>query len=65
MVNPMTTEERTCFEAGIRQWERSLKRPDLREQDRVVGALLAYQRQAFAFTVIPEGTALLTAEDEE
>lgn len=46
-------QEAICAEAAMSQWERSLKRPDLSEKDRVRGAIEAYKRQAFAFTVAP------------
>ena len=52
----MTDEERMCFERGMIQWRNSLVRPDLGEEDRVKGALLAYQRQAFAFATMKEET---------
>ena len=44
--------EAICTEAAMSQWERSLKRPDLTEKDRVRGAIEAYKRQAFAFNVM-------------
>ena len=44
--------ERISTEAAISQWERSLKRPDLTEKDRVLGAVQAYKRQAFAFRLV-------------
>jgi hypothetical protein len=31
--------EKLCIDAAMHQWERSLKRPDLREKDRVRGAI--------------------------
>lgn len=46
-VNFKTEEEKICEERAMDQWERSLKRPDLSEKDRVRGAIEAYQRQAF------------------
>lgn len=48
MTEPMTADERLCFDRALAQWKASLKRPDMSEEDRVKGALLAYQRQAFA-----------------
>ncbi|WP_157970114.1 hypothetical protein [Pelagibacterium sediminicola] len=45
----MREDERVCFDRAMDQWLASTKRPDLSEQDRVKGALLAYQRQAFVF----------------
>lgn len=53
-VFPMTEAERISFERALEQWRRSLKRPDLTEKERVIGALLAYQRQAFAISSAPE-----------
>jgi hypothetical protein len=44
-------QEAICVEAAMSQWERSLKRPDMQEKDRVRGAVEAYKRQAFAFTL--------------
>ena len=46
------TVERVSTEAAMSQWERSLKRPDLSEKDRVLGAIEAYKRQAFAFAML-------------
>ncbi|AXV15076.1 hypothetical protein CYG48_04805 [Neorhizobium sp. SOG26] len=46
-------QEAICTEAAMSQWERSLKRPDLSEKDRVRGAIEVYKRQAFAFTIMP------------
>jgi hypothetical protein len=37
----MDADERLCFDAALDQWQQSLKRPDLKEQDRVKGAILA------------------------
>lgn len=52
------TIERVSTEAAMSQWERSLKRPDLSEKDRVRGAIEAYKRQAFAFAMLsPTRTA--------
>lgn len=52
------TIERVSTGAAMSQWERSLKRPDLSEKDRVRGAIEAYKRQAFAFAVLsPTRTA--------
>ena len=39
-------------QAAMSQWERSLKRPDLSDRDRVEGAIVAYERQAFACVVL-------------
>jgi len=49
--------EQVCKETAMSQWERSLKRPDLTEKDRVIGAVEAYKRQAFAFTMLPAAPA--------
>lgn len=43
--------EQVCKDAALSQWERSLKRPDLDEKSRVIGAIDAFKRQAFAFTM--------------
>lgn len=52
------TIERVSTEAAMSQWERSIKRPDLSEKDRVRGAIEAYKRQAFAFAMLsPTRTA--------
>jgi hypothetical protein len=40
--------ERLCDATAMRQWEASLKRPDLAEKDRVRGALEAFKRQSIA-----------------
>jgi len=48
-VNYKTEGEKICELRAMDQWERSLKRPDLSEKDRVKGAIEAYQRQAFVF----------------
>lgn len=44
--------ERICDETAMRQWEASLKRPDLAEKDRVRGAIEAFKRQAIALSVL-------------
>ena len=41
------TAEKLSTDAAMSQWQSSLKRPDLSEEDRVKGAILAYQRQFF------------------
>jgi hypothetical protein len=46
--------ENLCTEAAMAQWEKSLKRPDLQEKDRVRGAIEAYKRQAFALRMRPK-----------
>lgn len=43
--------ENICTAAALRQWEQSLKRPDLDEASRVRGAIEAYKRQAFALSL--------------
>lgn len=45
-------DERLCHERGMEQWRASLKRPDLREEDRVRGALQAFARQHLAIEVL-------------
>lgn len=45
--------ERVCTDRALAQWKQSLKRPDLDEEARVRGAIEAYKRQAFAFTISP------------
>jgi hypothetical protein len=47
----LETVERVSTDAAMSQWERSLKRPDLTEKDRVRGAIEAYKRQSFAFSM--------------
>lgn len=49
--------EQVCKETAMSQWERSLKRPDLSEKDRMIGAIEAYKRQAFAFAFLPAAPA--------
>lgn len=49
-INFKTLEEKTCELRAMDQWKASLKRPDLSEEDRVRGAIEAYQRQAFVFS---------------
>jgi hypothetical protein len=46
--------EKLCIDAAMHQWERSLKRPDLREKDRVRGAIDAFIRQAIALQMVEE-----------
>lgn len=41
-----------AFQRAMKAWERSAKRPDLSERDRVHGALLAYQSQLDACMMI-------------
>lgn len=59
-INPknlaQTDDERLCFERGMDQWRASLKRPDMTEEDRVKGALQAYERQAFALKMMEDLT---------
>ncbi|EHK77735.1 hypothetical protein SM0020_12445 [Sinorhizobium meliloti CCNWSX0020] len=52
-AEPLEHVEKVSTEAAMSQWERSLKRPDLCEKDRVRGAIEAYKRQAFAFAISP------------
>lgn len=56
--------EQVCKDAALSQWERSLKRPDLDEKDRVTGAIEAYKRQAFAFTMLSAEPAAKQGEAE-
>lgn len=58
----MTENERLAFDSALHQWRRSLKRPDLGEEDRVKGALLAYQRQIIACTMVDEKRAEIEEE---
>ncbi|RUV69679.1 MAG: hypothetical protein EOR26_05245 [Mesorhizobium sp.] len=44
--------EQICDATAMRQWEASLKRPDLAEKDRVRGALEAFKRQAIALQML-------------
>lgn len=48
MSETMTKVERLAFDRAMEAWAQSLKRKDLSENDRVRGALLAYQRQVIA-----------------
>jgi len=48
----LVIEEKICTDTAMSQWERSLKRTDLQEKDRVRGAIEAYKRQAFAFYML-------------
>lgn len=52
----MTADEQLCFDAALAQWDMSRKRQDMREIDRVKGALLAYQRQALALQMVRDVT---------
>lgn len=61
---PMNADERQCFDRGMEQWRASLKRPDMAEEDRVKGALLAYVSQAYALRLLPT-SADMSASDEE
>jgi hypothetical protein len=45
--------ERVCTDRAMAQWKQSLGRGDLDEEARVKGAIEAYKRQAFAFTLSP------------
>jgi len=51
-IKLVASSEKDCFEAGMNRWKRSLKRTDLSEEDRVKGALQAYQRQAYAIAIV-------------
>lgn len=56
VVKPLEEYERQeaiCTDAAMSQWERSLKRADMQEKDRVRGAVEAYKRQALAFHMLP------------
>lgn len=44
--------ERICDETAMRQWLSSLKRPDLSDRDRVIGAIEAFKRQAIALQIL-------------
>lgn len=57
-------QEATCTAAAMSQWERSQKRPDLQEKDRVRGAIEAYKRQAFAFAVLPAAPQPVLSQPE-
>jgi hypothetical protein len=52
--NAMLTpeEERLCRDRAMAQWKESLKRTDLSERDRVLGAIEAYARQAYAIALM-------------
>lgn len=52
--------ERICDAAAVRQWEASLKRPDLAEKDRVRGAIEAFKRQSIALTMLAASPSALT-----
>jgi hypothetical protein len=45
-------------EAAMKRWEASLRRADLDDRTRVQGAIDAYERQLFAFAVLPSPTRL-------
>lgn len=47
-------DEKVCERRAMEQWEKSLKRPDLTERDRVLGAIDAFERQAIAIGMIEE-----------
>lgn len=47
-------QEKACFLRAMGQYDASLKRPDLTERDRVIGAIQAYQRQAIVFKMFIE-----------
>lgn len=64
-AEPLEYVEKVSTEAAMSQWERSLKRPDLCEKDRVRGAIEAYKRQAFAFAISPTPPAAPVRVTEE
>ncbi len=45
---------RLCTQTAMRQWEASLKRPDLQEKDRVQGAIEAFIRQVIAIEMLQD-----------
>lgn len=45
-------DEKLAYHSAMDQWERSLKRKDLSEKDRVRGALFAFSRQMLACKLI-------------
>lgn len=53
-IDEYERQEKVCKEVAMSQWERSLKRTDLDERSRVIGAIEAYKRQAFVFNVMME-----------
>jgi hypothetical protein len=53
-INYKTVEENVCALRAMEQWTASLSRPDLSEEDRVRGAIEAYQRQAYVFNEMGE-----------
>jgi hypothetical protein len=55
-------DERLAYHTAMDQWERSLKRPDLSEKDRVRGALFAFSRQMLACRIIEQMPPLLDSE---
>lgn len=56
-ADALAKAEVICFGRAMDQWRASLKRPDLTEEDRVKGAIAAYQRQAFALAALPPAAA--------
>lgn len=52
----MTPEHwhRLAVSTALASWSMSLKRPDLSERDRVVGALEAYRRQIVALEIVED-----------
>ncbi len=54
--------EKLCDATAMRQWEASLKRPDLAEKDRVRGALEAFKRQAVALAAEEDLAASVTED---
>lgn len=57
-----TEHEMLCEQRAMDQWRASLKRPDLTEEDRVRGAVQAYQRQAFVLSAAPAVDGLEVVE---
>lgn len=47
-------QERVCTQVGLDAWRQSLKRPDMGEEDRIKGALMAYKRMWFALEHLPK-----------
>jgi len=47
-LDMVAQDERLCIDRAMQQWEASLKRPDLSERDRVLGAIDAFVRQSLA-----------------
>lgn len=54
--------EELAFQRALDQWRASLKRTDLKEEDRVKGALLAYQRQVLACDMLSRASLTVGTE---